>query len=206
MSDEIINDVLSKNQSFPYKYSYRSLVTVEKNPSNTVKQSFVHDPHDWARYEVFWSQLTNAQRDSMWNFIKAHGANTESFLFRDDFGFGYQVARQTIGTGDGSEDEFQLIQTHTVGSTARSYDRRDIETGSLRIWIDSVEVFSPASWTADLTRSGLVTTAVPVPNLELIEAEYDFDRRVRLEGDLSSILSNYQNTDLPLVLEEENSK
>jgi len=206
MSDEIINDVLSRNQSFPYKYSFKRFVTVQRNPSNTVKQTFVHDPHDWARFEVKWSQLTNAQRDLMWAFIKAHGGNEQSFLFRDEFGFGYQVPRLTIGTGDGSEDEFQLIETFTSGAVSKSYERWDIESGSLRIWINSVEVFSPAAWSADLTRSGLVTTVAPVPFGELIEAEFDFDRRVRFAGDISSMLRDYQNTDLPLVLEEENSE
>ena len=177
MSDEILNDVISRNQSFPYGYTYRPLVTVQRNPTNTIKQTFVHDPHDWARYEINWNQLTNTERDSMWDFIKAHGGSEESFLFRDDFGFGYQVARLTIGTGDAAETEFQLIETFTSGAASKSYERWDIETGSLRIWINNVEVFSPGSWTADLTRSGLVTTAAPVPNLELIEAQFDFDRR-----------------------------
>ncbi len=201
MSDEILNDVISRNVSFPYKYFDQPMITVQRNPSNTVKQSFIHDPHDWARYEINWSQLTDAQALSLWEFIKAHGGNRDSFLFRDDFGFGYQVARQVIGTGDGIETEFQLIETFAAGATSTDYERWDIEAATLRIWINSVEVFSPAAWGADLTRSGLVTTVAAVPGAQDIEALYEYDRRVRAVGALGSILSGYENRDFPLVLD-----
>jgi len=203
MSDEVLNDVLTREFSFPYRCGYKTNTTVQKNAIGTVKQAFSHDTHDWATYTLQWAQLTEAQRVSLWEFIKAHGGNAENWLFKDTYGFGYEVARQSIGTGDAVEDEFQLIETYTSGAATQDCERWDIIAGSVSVWVATVLQTEGVHYTVDYTSSGLVTFVAPPAGAAAVEAAFSYYRRCRFVGDLGHMLSDYDNYDMPVAFEEE---
>ena len=202
MSNELFQDHL-RCPSFPYEWEFVPLSTISANPNKTVKQSFVHDPHDWMIYTVHLNQLQQADRDDMIDFLKAMGGNVEIFLFRDDFGEGYTVPRQTILTATGGETSAQVIRAHTVGATTRTYEVWNWKAGSGTYWLNG----SPL---VPLTENNLDDGTITFPALspaDVVEAQIDeYYRRVRFTGSLRNILRAYDLVDVSLGLAEEGVK
>jgi hypothetical protein len=132
------------------------------------------------------------------------GGNVESFLFRDEFGEGYQIPRSTILTAAGGETNVQMIRTHTVGSTSRSYEIWNIENnGTLKVWKNTVLQAQPGNYTANYIDDGSFDFVVPLSPGDVIEAECEYLRRVRFTGSLRNILRAYDLVDLALGIAEE---
>jgi len=203
MSDLVINDVISKEFNFPYGHSYVPFNTPIKNAVGSVRQTFEHQDHDFMTYSLNLNHLNAADRRSMFEFVLKHGGNADSFLLKDVYGFGYEVARQSIGTGDGAEDEFQLIET--VGDY--DYERWDIIAASVSVWVNNAAQTEGGGndYTLDYTSSGLITfNAGSIPaNTHDVEAQFEYYRRCRFIAGYNASLPSYNNTVLPLVFEEE---
>ena len=80
------------------------IINTFRNPSGKVPQNYAFDAHDYATYNVNLNQMDSTNRDLLHDFIFAMNGNANNFLFKDEWGFGYEVARNSIGTGDGAEE------------------------------------------------------------------------------------------------------
>ena len=172
MSDLVFND--TTNFSYSYSAEMKPITTPQASPLGIVQQVVEHSSHDWMIYSINVSQMIPADQKTVLDFVRARFGDADDFLFKDEFGYGYEVARQTIGTGDGAENEFQMIET--VGG--RDFERWDIVAASYTLWVNDVAQVEGAGndYTIDITKSGLVTfTAGSIPALgHLVEALFEY--------------------------------
>lgn len=91
---------------------------------------------------------------------------------------------QTIGTGDGSTQAFQLKKVY--GSTINTYTRniKKPVLGTVKIGVNGTEQAS--GWTVDTT-TGIVTFSVAPTNGHTITAGFEFDTPVRFNTDYLEI-------------------
>ena len=179
MSDEILNDSLVGG--VPHRPYLRNpidvaLQNITVNRKLWSQQVNAYDPHS---FTVRLFNYTEAQRDNVYDFYIVHKGGVTSWLW-EDYGHS-EIARQNIGTGDGAEDEFQIIETKTVGSTSRDINRYNIKDSSYTVWVDSVEQTEGVGddYTIDTTDSGIITfNAGSIPaNTKVVEAAYTYLRR-----------------------------
>lgn len=113
--------------------------------------------------------------------------NYGTFPFRD--WSDYQVTNGYIGTGDGSNDEFQLVKRYLYDANSNDVDDDAVEfvrtvtlpeSGTVRIFVAGVEKTITTHWTVSLT-TGLVTFTVgnEPANGERVTATFDFNKHVR---------------------------
>ena len=123
-------------------------------------------------------------------FITIGKGRANGFRFKDLAD--YQVPdhfnpdNAVLGTGDGTEDQYQLIKTYNYNGTTHSRTITKPVSGSIRIYIDGVGKLqgdATYGWSVDTT-TGLVTFATPANlNGKVITAAFDFDVPVRFEQD-----------------------
>jgi len=128
--------------------------------------------------------------DTLWDFYRTIGGRQDTFLFKDLLHS--TVARNTIGTGDGSEDEYQLLEV--AGS--QSFSRWDIINPSVSIWVNSVLQTETTHYTVDYTDSGIVTFVTPPPSAQLVEAAFQYYRRCRFDNDFVDVEKAYESGDV----------
>ena len=94
---------------------------------------------------------------------------------------------QLIGTGDGTEDTFQLIKTYEVGSRTRDRIIKKPVAGTLELAIDGTPT---TAFTLDAS-TGIVTLDDPLPNGNLLTVTAcEFDIPVRFRDKLQIRLGN----------------
>lgn len=97
----------------------------------------------------------------------------------------------SIGTGDGTKTDFQLIKKYTSGAVTRTRNITKPVTGTVKIAIDAVDQTS--GWTVNTT-TGIVTfTSAPAVG-EDITAGFEFDVPVRFGEEIDELLNlNYDD-------------
>jgi uncharacterized protein (TIGR02217 family) len=108
---------------------------------------------------------------------------------------------QSIGTGDGVEDEFQLIKTYGSAFSPWSRDIKKPCLGTVRVAVAGVEKVEGTDWTVDTT-TGIVTFDVgSIPGSSAsVTAGYEFDVPVRFDTDQLTInLANFAQGDVPQI-------
>jgi len=93
---------------------------------------------------------------------------------------------QIIGTGDGTETQFQLIKKYTEGGVTRTRNITKPVAGTTIIAIDGAG--QGAGWSVDTT-TGVVTFSVAPALNEEITAGFEFDVPVRFGKELDDVLS-----------------
>lgn len=131
------------------------------------------------------TQAKNSYGDII-DFFYARQGSAHSFRFKDwsDFEIGDTTdatTRQLIGVGDTVETQFQIIKKYTSGSITFDRTITKIVAGTLRVWENGVEVFSPGSWSVNLL-TGIITF-VSAPAAVNIEVICEFDVPVRFTQD-----------------------
>lgn len=112
-------------------------------------------------------------------FFAARRGMLHSFRFKDWSDF--EAARQTIGTGDGVEVNYQLIKSYT--DTASTYVKnitRQIDS-TLSLWVNGVLQTITTHYT--IGPLGVITFVTAPPDTELVEAQFEFDLPVRFDID-----------------------
>lgn len=108
-------------------------------------------------------------------FLLARGQKN-GFRFKD--WTDYRGTFELLGTGDGSEDEFQLRKGYTYsGNTVYRTITKPV-AGSLTAYVDG----SPAAATMDTT-TGIVTFDTPPASAKEVRATFEFDVPVRFSSD-----------------------
>lgn len=139
-------------------------------------------------------------------FFEARHGRLYGFRFRDPFDFkSCRMAEtpapddQTIGAGDGSETDFQLLKRYASGAAAYARPIRKPVLGSVRVAVDSVEQSEGVDFTFDETR-GVVSFASPPAAAAEVTAGFLFDTPVRFDTDELRInLAAFQAGDIPSI-------
>lgn len=140
-----------------------------------------------ARYNVAHGVKTQEQLDILIAFFRSRKGRARGFRFKD--WTDYNVVGATIGTGDGSETEFQLVKSYTSGSVTETRTITKPVSGTVDIYVNSV--LQASGVTIDIA-TGLVTFDTAPASEAVITADFEFDVPVRFDTDrLSATIENY---------------
>ncbi len=151
-----------------------------------------------ARYNVAHGVKTKAQLDALIAFFRARKGRAIGFRFKD--WTDYQVTTETLGTGDGSTRNFQLIKHYISGAVSEVRTITKPVSGTVNLYKNGLLQTSGVS--VDTT-TGIVTFATAPASGNTITATFQFDVPVRFDTDrLSATLDAYgvhSWLDIPLV-------
>lgn len=151
-----------------------------------------------ARFNVAKGVKTKTQLDALIAFFRARKGRAYGFRFKD--WTDYSATGQVIGSGNGSVGQFQLVKRYDSGSHYELREIRKPVTGTVKIYVNSVQQMSGVSVNA---ATGLVTFVVPPASSTSITADFEFDVPVRFDTDrLSATLDAYglhSWLDIPLI-------
>lgn len=109
---------------------------------------------------------------------------------------------QLLGTGDGAEDEFQVVKSITVGALTTTKTIYKLVTGTLLVAVNGVLQTLTTDYTVDMD-TGLIAFepgSIP-PNTHDVTAGYEHDTPVSFESDaLSVLLETRSGSDLLLTM------
>lgn len=96
---------------------------------------------------------------------------------------------QTIGTGDGTEDEFQVVKNYTRGTLTTTQTIRKLVSGTVLVAVDGSLQTETTDYVVDYD-TGMITFqpgSIP-PNTHSVSAGYEYDTPVAFENDILSIV------------------
>ncbi len=138
-------------------------------------------------------------------FFEARRGRLHAFRWKDPLDFkscppsqAISATDQTLGTGDGARDAFQLVKTYWDAGGA--YERRIVKpvAGSVRVALNGVEL-TAADFTVD-DAQGRVTIAHAPGAGVVVTAGFRFDVPVRFDADrLDMNLSAFQAGEAPHI-------
>jgi uncharacterized protein (TIGR02217 family) len=155
------------------------------------------------RTTVFESDAGFEQRNVSWSKARARYDLSYGIRHEDDFqtvlsmfyvckgratGFrmrdwgDYILTDELIGTGDGSEDTYQITRTYTVGAQSYVREIKKPVTGTLVVKVNDVIQTLTTDYTIDYT-TGIITFVTPPPLAETIKVTCEFDVPVRFDID-----------------------
>lgn len=108
---------------------------------------------------------------------------------------------QSIGTGDGAEDDFQLVKAYGAAFAPWSRTVTKPVAGTVRVAVAGVELVEGVSWTVDAA-TGVVTFGVGhIPTIgQAVTAGYEFDVPMRFDTDQITVnLANFAQGDIPSI-------
>jgi len=193
MSDQVINDSI-EFISNPYGRRIIGFKAKILESNNGIQQVFNHTTHDRREYTINLLQYTRAERDTFLEFYLERAGTQDTFLFKDEAE--YIVPRNSIGTGDGVDDTWQLIEVK--GTT--SFNRYEIIASSYTGWVNSVLQVEGGGndYTLDATDSGIVTFnggSIPAMGHD-IEFAFSYYRRCRFITQLTDLETSVENVQL----------
>lgn len=147
--------------------SYLTDITVGRN-GQEVRNAVWQDP--LYRYNAAFAVKTYDDIATLLAFFHTVRGREQSFLVKD--WSDYSIARQTIGTGDGSTATFQLIKTYTssIGTYQRTITKpiaAEDSTGVL-VWVNNSAV--AAANRSHSTSTGIITLTTPPTASHVVEA------------------------------------
>jgi len=150
------------------------------------------------RYNVAYGVRSQPQLDSLIAFFRARKGRADGFRFKD--WTDYNATAQSIGTGDGSATQFQLLKTYVSGSVTETRTISKPVTGSVSVHLAGILQTSGVTIS---TATGIVTFSTPPGSGVAITASFEFDVPVRFDTDrLSAALESYGVStvnDIPLI-------
>jgi uncharacterized protein (TIGR02217 family) len=143
----------------------------------------------WANGRGRWNVGTGLQRradvTALIAFFRARAGKLNAFRFRD--WSDYALARQEIGTTNGTLATWQIFKVYTSGPTTVNRTITRPVSGTVRCWVDNVERTLGAGgsdFQVNLS-TGVITlgTTLAATTGQDIEAACDFDVPVRFDTD-----------------------
>lgn len=138
---------------------------------------------DWAQERGRWNlgdrQMLRTTLAYILKFFRARRGSAVSFRWKN--WADYVLALEQIGTGDGVEVDYQIIQTSDTGS-GTPYVRNITKpvSGTVNVYIDTVQQLT--GWTVDTT-TGIITFTTAPALTEVITVSCEFDIPVRFDTD-----------------------
>lgn len=140
------------------------------------------------RWDIGYGIQAKEELDGVKNFFYARWGRAHSFRFKDwsDFEIGNHALSeyQQIGTGTGTQDEFQIEKRYESGGFIFHRPTKAIVADTLRVFLNTVEQFS--GWSVDLV-TGIITFDTPPSNLVAVSVICEFDVIVRFDTDALDI-------------------
>lgn len=200
MSNTVLNDSV---QFFSYNYT-RQIVGLNNTVFKSVQrvaQVIQHETHDYRLYTINLATFTKPYASTFIDFYLDHLGNNDSFLFKDITDF--EVPRNSIGTGDGAEADYQLIEVKGT----QTFNRWNIIAASVSIWVNNAlkTEGGGSDYTLDYTDSGIVTfNGGSIPGSgEDVEAKFDYYRRCRFVEQIEDVENAFDNVSIQIQFEEE---
>jgi uncharacterized protein (TIGR02217 family) len=165
---------------------YSTGVVSVKSGVEVRNQNWVYPLHS---YDAAHENHTHEDIEALIEHFHACAGMYYGFRFKDWADFrscssreGMQISAndQVLGNGTGSQTQFQLIKTYTVGAVSRIRQIKKPVFGQIKIAFNGQEQFS--GWSVDTT-NGVVSFAVAPANGVAITAGYEFDVPVRFASD-----------------------
>lgn len=164
---------------------------------------------NWSVARGRWNVGTGLQDDddiaALIAFFRARYGRLHAFRFKDFADF--EVARQAIGTTDGSDATWQLFKTYTSGATTVNRTITRPVSGTVRVWVDGSEcaLGAGASQFQVNLSTGVITLGSTLAALsaKVIEAACQFDVPARFDTDTLPLrLTGYRIgewSDVPVI-------
>lgn len=141
---------------------------------------------NWAQARREFSFDISPSRGTEWDDILSffHARRGRAYGFRlKDFS-DFKLTAGQIGTGDGTQTEFQISKIYQDDlGIAPGFERpiTKIVTGTISVFLEDVAQFS--NWTAD-ENTGVITFTLPPVDTAKISVSCEFDVPVRFDSDL----------------------
>ncbi|MBX3517466.1 MAG: DUF2460 domain-containing protein [Rhodospirillales bacterium] len=168
---------------FPPEISYGATAGPEFSTTViTVRSGAEQRNRNWAaarlRFDASTGIKTRTQAEAIIAFFRARGGRAQGFRFKD--WSDYRATGQTLGTGDGARDTFQLIRRYVSGADEDVRTVTKPVAGTTKISLDGTP--QTAGWSVD-TATGLVTFVSAPANGAVISADFEFDVPARFDTD-----------------------
>lgn len=151
-----------------------------------------------ARYNVAHGVKTKAQLDALIAFFRARKGRAHGFRFKD--WTDYQATTETLGMGDGTRTQFQLVKSYVSGAVTETRTIKKPVSSTVQIYKNAVLQSSGVS--VDTTTGVVTFTAAPAAG-QVVTASFQFDVPARFDTDrLSASLDAYgihSWLDIPIV-------
>jgi uncharacterized protein (TIGR02217 family) len=98
-----------------------------------------------------------------------------SFAFKDPAD--HEVARQSLGTGDGVTKQFQIYKTYSIGSASYSRDITKPVTSTVSVWLNGV--LQVSGYSVSRTTGIITFSPAPIYHASIEVAVTEFDVPVR---------------------------
>lgn len=195
--------------SFPLKISLGAMGGPERR-TQIVTSASGHEERNqqWANSRRSWDVSTGirdiAEAEQVAAFFEDVRGRLSGFRFCDPLDLkscavlsSHTELDQTIGTGDGSQTQFQIVKKY---GTTNPYYRKIVKpkTGTVLIGVDG-SVVNPADYTVDNT-TGIVTFDVAPAVGLVVTAGYKFEVPVRFDTDkLDLVWENHELISVPSI-------
>jgi len=137
---------------------------------------------NWAeargRWDVASGLKNQPQLDELIAFFRSRKGRAYGFRFKD--WTDYKATGQLLGTGDGAQNQFQLVKSYPSGSVIEVRTTSKPVAGTVRIYKDGIEQLS--GWSVNVTTGMITFTTAPAVGVE-ITADFEFDVPVRFDTD-----------------------
>ena len=151
-----------------------------------------------SRYDVSYGIRTKEDYQKVIEFFRARKGRAIGFRFKD--WSDYKGTNEYIGTGDGSQTNFQLVKNYISGDDTETRPIKKPVQGTVRIFLDGVEQTS--GWSCDYT-TGMITFDTPPAQGVVVRATFEFDVPVRFDTDELMVTLKLENIgaipSIPLV-------
>ncbi len=157
---------------------------------------------NWAqarlRYNVAKGVKNAAQLASLIAFFRARKGRAHAFRFKD--WSDYRAEAETLGTGNGSVTQFQLVKRYISGGVQETRAITKPVAGTVQVYKNAVLQTSGVSVNHT---TGMVTFSAAPANGQVVTANFEFDVPVRFDTDrLEATLDSYGThswNDIPLI-------
>jgi uncharacterized protein (TIGR02217 family) len=139
-----------------------------------------------AEFDVAYGIKTKTEFEELLAFFYAREGKAHGFRYKDWTDF--ELDRQTIGTTDASENEFQAFKRYSNGSV--NYDRplKKIVAASYTVWVNSVQLtegVGAAQFQINVNTGVVTIGATHAATMgQAVELACEFDVPVRFDTDL----------------------
>lgn len=179
--------------------AYNTTVIVVDSGAESRNQRWSYPRHE---YDVAYGINTLAKLEDLLHFFHVVAGRAIGFRFKDWMDYKSCDRSATpaqedvsIGTGDGTEDDFQLVKTYTQGAYTRTRKILKPVSGTLLVAVAASAKQEGVHYDVDYA-TGIVTfKAGNIPtNGQAVTAGFEFDVPVRFDTDRLSINLDDYNT------------
>lgn len=156
---------------------------------NTLSSGFEQRNQNWqvarGRWDIGYGVQSKSDLSAVIDFFYARRGRLDGFRFKDWTDF--ELARQNIGTTDGTTATFQIFKRYSNGGQNYDRDLKKIVTGTESVWVNSVQIAEGAGagqYQLD-DNTGIVTlgATLAAQTGTAVEALCEFDVPVRFDTD-----------------------